>query len=154
MSLNINVYADGSCLNNGKEGASGGWAFIILNGSETIKVSGREEGTTNNRMELMAVIRAIEFLSNSKADLTIYLDSQYVKDGCEQWLLKWKCNNWLTSSKRPVKNKDLWIQLDALLGNINVSFQKVKAHSDHPINDLVDQLARKAAQGTLLNKYN
>lgn len=151
MCLKIEVYADGSCLKNGHSDALGGWAYVIQDGEREVRANGQAEGiATSNRMELIAVIKALEALSSSSSQITVFVDSQYVKEGCEQWLPNWKRNNWLTSTKKPVKNQDLWERLDAQLEALSVSFEKVIAHSGHSLNELVDQLARQAANGMLL----
>ncbi len=154
MCSKVEVYADGSCLKNGQSDALGGWAYVIKNGENEVIANGQAEGAaTSNRMELIAVIKALEALSSCSSQITVFVDSQYVKDGCEQWLPNWKRNNWLTSTKKPVKNQDLWEQLDAQLEALDVSFEKVRAHSGHTMNELVDQLARQAAHGQFAEAF-
>lgn len=105
----IKIYTDGACSGNpGK----GGWAAVILNGNSIEKISGSAENTTNNRMELMALISALKFVKDQ--NLEIFTDSKYAKDGIEKWIINWKKNGWKTSNKEDVKNKDLWIELDKL----------------------------------------
>ena len=103
----IKIYTDGSCLNNP---GNGGWAAIINNNGDIVKISGYEKETTNNKMELMATIKALQKISKDD-QIEIYTDSKYVKLGITESIHKWKQNNWQTSKKEPVKNKDLWIQL-------------------------------------------
>ena len=135
--MKIKVYTDGACSGNpGK----GGWAAIILKGNDQSSVSGSENNTTNNRMELMAPIMALRKIK-AHSEITIYTDSKYVKDGITGWIKKWKLNNWVSASKKPVKNKDLWIKLDNLCQKHKVIWKWVKAHAGNKMNDLVDKLA-------------
>lgn len=138
----IEVYTDGSCLGNP---GTGGWAFVILNKQETEIKFGFMENTTNNQMELFAAIKSIEFLRDSNDPFTIYTDSSYLKNGITTWIQNWKKNNWRTSNNKGVKNKDLWIKLNDLCENKNISWKWVKAHSKNLNNNLVDDLARTAA---------
>ena len=138
----IEVYTDGSCLGNP---GAGGWAFLIIRGDKLISKSGSEINSTNNRMELTAAIKALEYLDNDNV-LKINTDSNYLKNGINSWILKWKNDNWLNSKKEPVKNKDLWIELDQLTKSKNILWQWVKAHQDNNYNNLVDNLAREAAE--------
>ncbi len=135
--MKIKVYTDGACSGNpGK----GGWAAIILEGNNQSSISGSENNTTNNRMELMAPIMALRKIK-ANSEITIYTDSKYVKDGITEWIKKWKLNNWVSASKKPVKNKDLWIKLDNLCQKHKVIWKWVKAHAGNKMNDLVDKLA-------------
>ena len=135
--MKVKVYTDGACSGNpGK----GGWAAIILEGNNQSSISGSENNTTNNRMELMAPIMALRKIK-AHSEITIYTDSKYVKDGITEWIKKWKLNNWLSASKKPVKNKDLWIKLDNLCQKHKVIWKWVKAHAGNKMNDLVDKLA-------------
>ena len=135
--MKIKVYTDGACSGNpGK----GGWAAIILEGNNQSSISGSENNTTNNRMELMAPIMALKKIK-AQSEITIYTDSKYVKDGITVWIKKWKLNNWVSASKKPVKNKDLWIKLDNLCQKHKVIWKWVKAHAGNKMNDLVDKLA-------------
>tara|TARA_B100001063_G_C16656292_1_gene498670 strand:- start:473 stop:898 length:426 start_codon:yes stop_codon:yes gene_type:complete len=136
--MKLKIYTDGACSGNpGK----GGWAAIILeNDTNQISISGKESKTTNNRMELIAPIMALKKIKK-KSDIIIYTDSKYVKDGITDWIKKWKLNNWKSASKKPVKNKDLWIKLDNACQKHKVSWKWVKAHSDNKYNNLVDELA-------------
>ncbi len=135
--MKIKVYTDGACSGNpGK----GGWAAIILVGNNQSSISGSENNTTNNRMELMAPIMALRKIK-AHSEITIYTDSKYVKDGITVWIKKWKLNNWVSASKKPVKNKDLWIKLDNLCQKHKVIWKWVKAHAGNKMNDLVDKIA-------------
>ena len=137
----IKIYTDGSCLENpGK----GGWAAIINDNGNIKKINGSEKNTTNNRMELMAPINALKNM-NSKEEINIYTDSQYVKLGITEWINTWVKNDWQTSRKEDVKNKDLWMELYNLNNSLNVKWNWVKAHAGDPLNEEVDLLAKKAA---------
>ena len=137
----IKIYTDGSCLKNP---GNGGWAAIICTRNEMKKISGSEKDTTNNRMELMATINALKEV-NSEDLIEIYTDSKYVKNGITDWIHSWIKNNWKTSNKEDVKNKDLWIQLNELNNNSKIKWNWVKAHAGNPLNEEVDLLAKKAA---------
>jgi ribonuclease HI len=137
----ITIYTDGSCLTNP---GNGGWAAIISDGKETKKISGSEKNTTNNRMELLAPINALKEV-NPDIEIKIYTDSQYVKNGITEWINTWLANNWKTSKKEDVKNKDLWIELYNLNKSLNIQWNWVKAHDGNPMNEEVDLLAKKAA---------
>ena len=137
----IEIYTDGSCLTNP---GNGGWAAIIIEDGKIKKISGNEKNTTNNRMELLAPINALREL-NDNSEITIYTDSQYVKLGITEWINKWLNNNWQTSKKEDVKNKDLWVELYNLNKSLNVNWNWVKAHAGNPINEEVDLMAKKAA---------
>lgn len=144
--MTIKIFTDGSCLANGQDNAPGGWGVYVDRGSETFQFSGGEVGTTNNRMELMAVIKALQ-LVRLQVPIEIHTDSQYVKNGITQWIKSWKKNGWKTASKQPVKNKDLWIQLDALVADrANLSWHWVKGHAGHEGNEAADRLADKGAR--------
>ena len=138
----IKIYTDGSCLGNP---GNGGWAAIINNKNNIIEISGSEKNTTNNKMELMAPIKALQKIKkNQKVEL--YTDSKYVKLGITVWIHKWIKNNWQTSKKEPVKNKELWILLYDLTKNIEINWIWVKAHAENALNNEVDLLAKKAAE--------
>ena len=138
----IKIHTDGSCLNNP---GNGGWAAIINNDNNIIKISGSEKETTNNKMELMAPIKALQKIDKNE-QIEIYTDSKYVKLGITEWIHKWKKNNWQTSKKEPVKNKDLWIQLYDLTSSYKINWIWVKAHAGNTLNEEVDLLAKKAAE--------
>ena len=137
----IKIYTDGSCMSNP---GNGGWAAIININGEIKKISGNEKNTTNNRMELMAPINALKNI-NSKDPIEIFTDSKYVKNGITEWINTWVLNNWKTSKKEDVKNKDLWLELHKLNQSLNVKWNWVKAHAGDPLNEEVDMLAKKAA---------
>ncbi|WP_415322959.1 ribonuclease HI [Candidatus Pelagibacter sp. Uisw_127] len=138
----IKIYTDGSCLNNP---GNGGWAAIININNEVEKISGSVKDTTNNKMELMAPIKALQTIKE-KQPIEIYTDSQYVRLGITDWVHKWIKNNWLTSKKEPVKNKELWIQLYDLNKSHEIKWIWVKAHAGNIINEEVDLLAKQAAE--------
>lgn len=132
------IYTDGACLGNP---GPGGWAAIIRCGSSEKIVKGAEKDTTNNRMELMAAIKALQALTE-RCNVTLYTDSSYVQTGASEWLAGWKKNNWKTAGRKPVKNIDLWQQIDEVMSKHQIDWQWVKGHSGHPENELVDQLAK------------
>ena len=137
----IKIYTDGSCLNNP---GNGGWAAIININGEVKKISGSVKDTTNNKMELMAPIKALQEVEKNQ-QIEIYTDSQYVRLGITDWINKWIINNWQTSKKEPVKNKDLWIELYELTKSFEVKWIWVKAHAGNVLNEEVDLLAKQAA---------
>ena len=137
----IKIYTDGSCLTNPGDG---GWAAIINFDGEIKKISGNEKNTTNNRMELMAPINALKYIS-SKDPIEIFTDSKYVKNGITEWINTWVLNNWKTSNKEDVRNKDLWIELYKLNQSLNVKWNWIKAHAGDTLNEEVDILAKEAA---------
>tara|TARA_A100001011_G_scaffold397961_1_gene500685 strand:+ start:1931 stop:2356 length:426 start_codon:yes stop_codon:yes gene_type:complete len=136
--MKLKIYTDGACSGNpGK----GGWAAIIIyNNLNQLSISGSEDETTNNRMELMAPIMALKKIKK-KSEIVIYTDSKYVKDGITDWIKKWKSNDWKNSNKKLVKNKDLWIKLDDSCQKHKVNWKWVKAHAGNKYNNLVDELA-------------
>lgn len=142
MSCTVYLYTDGACKGNP---GPGGWGYLLKCGENSIRDSGSEKDTTNNRMELMAVINGLSKL-NRFCNVIISTDSQYVKNGMEEWIHNWKKNGWKSSNKKPVKNVDLWQQLDALVQKFNVSWEWVKGHSGHVENEIVDTLASNAAE--------
>ena len=135
----IEVFTDGACRGNP---GPGGWGVLLRIDGEEITLFGGDLNTTNNRMELKAAIKALEYFDD-KVSLSISTDSNYVKDGITKWLPNWKKNNWVTASKKPVKNKDLWEQLDTLNSLNDVSWKWVKGHSGHRENEIADMLANK-----------
>ena len=138
----IKIYTDGSCLNNP---GNGGWAAIININGEIKKISGSVKDTTNNKMELMAPIKALQEIKGNE-QIEIYTDSQYVRLGITDWVHKWIKNNWQTSKKEPVKNKNLWVQLYELNNLYDVKWIWVKAHAGNLLNEEVDLLAKQAAE--------
>tara|TARA_Y100000114_G_scaffold141060_1_gene146457 strand:- start:216 stop:638 length:423 start_codon:yes stop_codon:yes gene_type:complete len=134
----ITIYTDGACSGNpGK----GGWGSLIIKNNNVSEYYGGENETTNNRMEMTAVIQALNICKEDK-DISLYTDSKYIINGVNGWLSKWKTNNWKTSSKKDVKNKDLWIKLDQLLIDKCIKFNFVKGHSGDIYNEKADQLAK------------
>jgi len=144
----INIYTDGACKGNP---GPGGWGALILQGDTKNEIYGGEANTTNNRMEIMAVIRALRTI-NAENEITVFTDSTYVQKGINEWIAKWKINGWRTSNKKEVKNKDLWVQLDNLTSQLKINWIWVKGHSGHPENDRADYLANKGVgmQGLVL----
>ena len=138
----ITIYTDGSCLNNP---GNVGWAAIININDDVKKISGSVKDTTNNKMELMAPIKALQEIKE-KQPIEIYTDSQYVRLGITDWVHKWMKNNWQTSKKEPVKNKELWIQLYELTNSFDIKWIWVKAHAGNLLNEEVDLLAKQAAE--------
>ncbi|MBP01942.1 MAG: ribonuclease HI [Rhodospirillaceae bacterium] len=138
----IDIYTDGACLGNP---GPGGWAALIRIGLEEIELYGGEKNTTNNRMEMMAVIEGLSHIE-SDSKVSIYTDSKYVQKGMTEWIFAWKKRNWKTASKNPVKNIDLWRDLDDAQRRHTVSWNWVKGHSGNKDNERVDMLARLEAE--------
>ena len=139
--MKFKIYTDGACSGNP---GPGGWGAVIFDNDNNQKnISGKEKNTTNNRMEILAAIMALKTIK-SNSQITIYTDSTYVKNGITEWVFNWKKNNWKTASKKPVKNKDLWIKLDKLCEKNKVSWKWVKGHATNKYNNLADQLATSA----------
>ncbi|MEC7381064.1 MAG: ribonuclease HI [Pseudomonadota bacterium] len=138
----VEIYTDGACSGNP---GPGGWGVFIKHKNNNVELSGGERETTNNRMELMAAIKALEYFDN-KNEIILYTDSNYVKDGITKWISNWKKNNWKTSNKKPVKNKDLWIRLDEAISKKNINWQWVKGHAGNEGNEQADYLARSALE--------
>lgn len=138
----VTIYTDGSCLGNP---GPGGWAAILLWENHRKELAGGLAPTTNNRMELLAAIQALESLQTPCA-VNLHTDSRYVRDAIEKkWLAGWKKKGWLTADRKPVKNQDLWNRLDGLLSRHTVRFHWVEGHAGHPENERCDQLARAQA---------
>lgn len=137
----ITIYTDGGCSGNP---GPGGWAFAVSeNGKLVTTSSGGDAATTNNKMELTAVINALRFaLDKGEREVTILTDSQYVKNGITQWIHSWKRNGWRTSSKAPVKNVEYWVQLDSLNSSLSVTWSWVKGHAGIEGNEECDRLVR------------
>ena len=133
----IKVYTDGACKGNPGQG---GWGALILENDVKREIYGGESNTTNNRMELMAVIRALELLKEQN-DITVFTDSTYVQKGISEWIINWKRNGWKSSNKKSVKNKDLWVELDHLNDLMSVKWQWIKGHAGHSGNERADYLA-------------
>ena len=136
----VQIFTDGACKGNP---GVGGWGVLIKSSNYINELKGYEQLTTNNRMELIAVIEGIKSIEKN-ANIEITTDSKYVKNGINLWINNWKKNDWKTSSKKPVKNKELWLDLDKLVQNYNIEWKWVKGHSGHPGNERADQLANAA----------
>ncbi|MCS4532838.1 ribonuclease HI [Neisseria montereyensis] len=141
MEKTVYLYTDGAC--KGNPGA-GGWGVLMRYGSHEKELCGGEPETTNNRMELTAVIKGLQALKR-RCRVEIHTDSQYVKNGMESWIHGWKKNGWKTAAKKPVKNEDLWRQLDELVQQHDVSWVWVKGHAGHRDNERADELANQGA---------
>jgi len=145
--MEIKIYTDGACIGNP---GPGGWAAIIIAEKTKEEIFGGEKLTTNNRMELTAAIKALEHCNKleekqlSLKQIKIYTDSAYVKEGITIWINNWKKNNWKTSDKKNVKNVDLWKKLEELTKSNQIEWNWIKGHSEDPMNDLADKLAKKA----------
>ena len=140
---NVVIYTDGACSGNP---GPGGWGSVLLYNGHRRELSGGEAETTNNRMEMMAVIEALDALKRS-CTITLYTDSVYVMKGMTEWLEQWKRRGWKTAAKKPVKNVDLWQRLDQAIARHQVDWRWVKGHSGVPENERADELARLAIPG-------
>ena len=138
----VELFTDGACSGNP---GPGGWGALLRYGAHEKEISGYAPDTTNNRMELMAVIEGLNALKDP-CHVTLTTDSKYVMDGVTQWLKGWKAKGWKTAAKKPVKNEDLWRQLDEAVQRHTISWQWVKGHAGHPENERVDELARRAIE--------
>ena len=139
--MKYKIYTDGACTGNP---GPGGWGAVIFDQYDKQRnISGSEKNTTNNRMELLAAIMSLKKIK-SNSEVIIFTDSTYVKNGITEWMKNWKKNGWKNSSKKPVKNKDLWVKLDKLCEANSVSWKWVKGHSTNEFNNLADELATKA----------
>jgi ribonuclease HI len=138
----VDIYTDGACKGNP---GPGGWGALLVSGTRRRELSGGERATTNNRMELTAVIRALEALRRP-SDVELYTDSQYVKNGIESWIHTWKRNGWKTAERKPVKNAALWRELDALAALHRVRWHWIKGHNGHPANERADALANEGVE--------
>ena len=138
--MKIKIYTDGACSGNpGK----GGWGALIQENDNEKKLSGSELNTTNNRMELTAVIRALEHYDEAK-EIEVFTDSKYVMQGITEWIKNWKTNHWKTSQKKDVKNKDLWVLLDTVSAKHDIKWSWVKGHAGDYGNEIADKLATQA----------
>ncbi len=139
MKYKLDIYTDGACSGNpGK----GGWGAIIMMGDCLKELSGFNHETTNNQMEMTAVIKALKAIKEP-VEATITTDSKYVIDGFTKWLPNWKKNSWKTADKKPVKNKELWVELDELSSKHKIDWKWIKGHAGHEFNERCDYLARK-----------
>lgn len=137
--MKVEIFTDGGCHGNPGPGA---WAALLVYKTQEKEISGFENNTTNNRMEMKAAIEALKTLKKP-VPIRLSTDSTYLKDGITKWIHSWKSNNWKTSQKKEVKNQDLWQELDALIQNLDIEWHWVKGHSGHTENDRVDELVQK-----------
>jgi ribonuclease HI len=142
----VTIYTDGACSGNP---GPGGWGAILIHGQSEKEICGGEPATTNNRMELMAAIRALEALTKP-CRVELHTDSRYVMDGISQWIAGWKARGWKTAAKSPVKNEDLWRRLDEARLRHDVDWRWVKGHNGHELNERADALARKGLKAALV----
>ena len=138
--MTIDVYTDGAC--SGNPGIGGWGVVIIINNNKPINLNGGSIHTTNNQMELTSAIKALKYFKE-KSILNLFTDSKYVKEGIETWIINWKKNEWKTASKKPVKNKELWIKLNKQIVRHTIHWQWVKGHAGNEYNEKADYLARK-----------
>jgi ribonuclease HI len=136
----VTIHTDGACSGNP---GPGGWGVILQWGGHTRELKGGEAHTTNNRMELMAAIMALETLKRP-CEVDLHTDSEYLRQGITDWISGWKRNGWRTAARKPVKNADLWQRLDAAVGRHTVHWHWVRGHSGHDLNERADELAREA----------
>ena len=142
MTKSVDIWTDGACSGNP---GPGGWGAVLRYGETEKELSGGEAATTNNRMELMAAIQALDALKG-RVNVTLHTDSKYVMDGVTKWIHGWKKNGWKTADKKPVKNDDLWKRLDAARERHDVTWKWVKGHADDVMNNRADELARGAIE--------
>ncbi len=147
----IIIYCDGACSNNQQAQNRGGWGAILQYQGKAREISGAERNTTNNRMELLACIKALEAIKNPALPVSVFTDSAYLHNCLTQkWYQRWQKNGWLTANKKPVENKDLWLRLLALKDSLpRITFQKVAAHSNIALNERADKLAKEAIRKLL-----
>lgn len=141
----VDIYADGACKGNP---GTGGWGALLVAGENKKELFGGERNTTNNRMELRAVIEALTALTRP-CEVIVYTDSQYVQKGISEWIHGWKARGWKTASKEPVKNVDLWQALDAAQARHQIQWRWVKGHAGHPGNEAADALANRGAASVM-----
>ena len=148
MTIEVVIYTDGACRGNP---GPGGWGAILIYGGHEKELCGGEPDTTNNRMELMGAIQALEALTRP-CKIVLYTDSQYVRTGIATWLAQWKARGWRTSTKSEVKNSDLWRRLDEARLRHDVDWRWVKGHNGHPLNERADGLARQGMLNSLAGR--
>jgi len=136
--MSIKVYTDGACKGNP---GPGGWGVYIIQGSEEMELYDGNPNTTNNQMEMQAAIEALKYLKEKNQPIDLYTDSNYLRQGITEWIFNWKKNNWRTASKKPVANKDLWIEISELSSAMDVNWHWVKGHDGDPGNERADYLA-------------
>tara|TARA_B100001939_G_scaffold317997_1_gene305078 strand:+ start:314 stop:748 length:435 start_codon:yes stop_codon:yes gene_type:complete len=136
--MSIKVYTDGACKGNP---GPGGWGVYIIQGSEEMELYDGNPNTTNNQMEMQAAIEALKYLKEKNQPVDLYTDSNYLRQGITEWIFNWKKNNWRTASKKPVANKDLWIEISELSSAMDVNWHWVKGHDGDPGNERADYLA-------------
>lgn len=142
----IDIFTDGACKGNP---GPGGWGAIIIHSAEHVQeFGGHDKQTTNNRMEMLAAIRAIENIEDTALKIRIFTDSNYLVQGMKSWLSGWKKKGWVNSSKKPVANKELWLALDQLNSKYQIEWHHVRGHSGHPGNERADEIASGFALGT------
>ena len=142
----IKIYTDGACSGNP---GPGGWGYVVVENGKLYSSNGRESRTTNNRMELTAAIKALES-SRKDESLYLYTDSTYLQKGITEWIVNWKKNNWITSTKKPVSNKDLWIKIDQLNHELDIEWKWGKAHqSDNSDDTFYNNMADELATGAI-----
>tara|TARA_B100000214_G_scaffold86394_2_gene59199 strand:- start:1003 stop:1437 length:435 start_codon:yes stop_codon:yes gene_type:complete len=136
--MSIKVYTDGACKGNP---GPGGWGALIIDGESKTELYDGSQNTTNNQMEMQAAIEALEHLKGTSKLIKLYTDSNYLRQGITEWIIKWKSNNWRTASKKPVANKELWMKVDELSNALNIEWNWVKGHDGNPGNERADYLA-------------
>lgn len=145
----ISIYTDGSCLNNGSDSAPGGWAAVLESRDKQLRISGHKTPTTNNQMELQAILEGLKAIKDDGQHIQIHTDSAYALNGCRTWRHNWKAKGWRRANRKPVENLSLWVELDSQLNRHSVELIKVRGHSGHPQNELADAMAVAAAEGLL-----
>ena len=141
--MSIKVYTDGACKGNPGQG---GWGVYIQSNDEEKDLYGGNPETTNNQMEMQAALEALKYLKDKDEVIELYTDSNYLRQGITEWIHKWKLNNWRTAAKKPVANRDLWVEISDLNEKMNVEWNWVKGHAGDPGNERADQLANKGAE--------
>ena len=141
--MSIKVYTDGACKGNP---GPGGWGVYIKFNNEEKDLYGGNPETTNNQMEMQAALEALKYLKDEDEAIKLYTDSNYLRQGITDWIHKWKLNNWRTAAKKPVANRDLWIEISDLNEKMNVEWNWVKGHAGNPGNERADQLANMGAE--------
>ncbi len=148
MNDKIQIYTDGACLGNP---GGGGWGAVLLYKEHCKKISGHQKDTTNNQMEMRAVIEALKIIKKS-SQIIVYTDSKYVQNGISQWIHSWKKNGWRNSNKKPVKNVELWRELDEYSSRHQIEWRWVKGHNGDKYNEMADRLACEAANNETVAK--